>query len=68
MTNEKQLLRSPNYPNPYPNNLRCNWLLKSNSTLNKFEIHFDDLHLQDPNENDECDTDKLEIIDKSVRI
>lgn len=68
VTDQKQLLTSPNYPNNYPHNTRCSWTLTSSQTFTKMEIHFDDLEIQDSTIDGACNTDKLEIADKLVRI
>ncbi|XP_046392545.1 cubilin-like [Ischnura elegans] len=60
VTNRTQVLKSPNYPNNYPNNLRCHWLLISEEQMFRFDIHFKDMDIED---SENCDDDRLEIFD-----
>ncbi|KAG8232962.1 hypothetical protein J437_LFUL018813, partial [Ladona fulva] len=61
VNNVTQYLTSPNYPNDYPNNLRCVWLLSSEESF-RFDIHFMDLDLE---ESTYCENDWLSLRDTS---
>lgn len=61
---EKRYLTSPNYPNLYPDNVKCTWVLKTDK---KIYLNFIDFDL-DKNAKDleVCKDDRLEIAGKSV--
>lgn len=71
VTNQTQVLVSPLYPNPYPNNIKCTWLLKSSDYLDKFDLHFTDFDLTETSDSDfvskKCGSDRVEITDKTVK-
>ncbi|XP_028390679.1 cubilin-like isoform X2 [Dendronephthya gigantea] len=52
-------LKSPGYPNPYPNNLDCNWTISANGGKHIF-IQFFNFSLED---NPRCAYDYLEVYD-----
>ncbi|XP_071443305.1 cubilin [Hetaerina americana] len=58
VTNTTKVLSSPNYPNNYPSNLRCHWLLTDQGEGFRFDIHFKDMDIEDSKE---CTSDWLEI-------
>jgi len=65
VTNQTQVLTSPNYPLPYKNNIICTWTLLHNIELNNklMMLHFTDLDFEDTND---CLSDYLEIDDEQV--
>ncbi|XP_044726579.1 cubilin-like [Chrysoperla carnea] len=64
VTDEAKTLTSPNYPNNYPANVRCMWYLVSNDSMNRFDVHFEMLELENADTDGYCSNDRLEITDK----
>nr|XP_008192422.1 PREDICTED: cubilin [Tribolium castaneum] len=69
VTQDVKTLLSPNYPNKYPSDLRCSWILKGTS---RFVVRFIDFDLnKERNQhvvNNVCGEDKLEIVDNMVNL
>lgn len=61
-SNEIKYLTSPNYPEPYPDNIFCRWHIAQAHKL--ISIHFLDFDLEDGTT---CETDNLRIEHKLVR-
>lgn len=60
-----QELTSPGYPNGYPEEIKCQWKIKSpDKYFSKFFIHFEDFNLQHTGKGN-CDSDRLEISEDS---
>lgn len=56
-----QELTSPGYPNSYPDEIKCIWIIKStHKYFARFMIHFEDFNLQHTGQGN-CDTDRLQI-------
>ncbi|KAF5295928.1 hypothetical protein FQR65_LT10359 [Abscondita terminalis] len=68
VTNQTKVLTSPGYPNSYPNNIRCKWMLQADNYDDSFDIRFTDIDLVKSNSSDfhegKCSGDKIQIIDK----
>ncbi|XP_076174105.1 cubilin isoform X2 [Ptiloglossa arizonensis] len=60
-TSYQGIIASPNYPNTYPLNSECIWIL-NNSPGNKLTLSFNEFELQ---KSDNCDLDYLEIREDS---
>lgn len=58
VTNETQILTSPNYPLPYGNNLICTWSLELKRSNRVIMLRFIDLDLENTKD---CLSDYLEI-------
>ncbi|VVC39263.1 EGF-like, conserved site,EGF-like calcium-binding domain,CUB domain,EGF domain,EGF-like calcium- [Cinara cedri] len=58
LTNETQILTSPNYPLPYRNDLICTWSLKLDPSMPIVTISFIDLDLENTKD---CSSNYLEI-------
>ena len=58
-----QTLLSPLYPNPYPLDVSCRWIINGNNSLGIYHIHFIDFELKDSYK---CEEDFLQITDISV--
>ena len=72
-TKDIQTIVSPGYPNKYPNDIKCAWIIKNNNAGAKFVVHFADFDLNEENNNQHivnniCGEDKVEIIDETVSI
>lgn len=65
VTNETQILTSPNYPLPYGNNLICTWSLALKRFNRVFMLRFIDLDLENTID---CLSDYLEIRYSPVNI
>lgn len=60
-----QELTSPGYPNSYPEEIKCVWIIKStNKYFGKFLIHFEDFNLQHTGKGN-CESDRLQISEDS---
>uniref|UniRef100_A0A1Y1LNZ2 Cubilin n=1 Tax=Photinus pyralis TaxID=7054 RepID=A0A1Y1LNZ2_PHOPY len=68
VTDQKQVLTSPGYPSPYPNNLLCRWRLQSDNVWDRFDLHFVDFDLEDASGSGGCTKDKVQIADKSYSV
>lgn len=71
-TKEVQVLTSPNFPNKYPNNIKCTWFIKkgatSKPTFLKF-VTFDLLNEHSPDyDTITCNKDRVEITEKTVQL
>ncbi|KAF5282685.1 hypothetical protein FQA39_LY17492 [Lamprigera yunnana] len=68
VTNKTQVLTSPGFPNPYPNNIKCKWTLMSDSHIDKFYLKFTDFDLIESSSSDfhsqKCSSDRVQIMDK----
>ncbi|XP_025835939.1 cubilin-like, partial [Agrilus planipennis] len=64
VTNETGTLMSPKYPESYPNNIRCKWLLNTNDYFEKIKIEFIDFDLTYNQDKSFCKEDRIEISDK----
>ncbi len=64
---ESQLLVSPNFPDNYPANLRCRWILTAGtqSRWDKIHIHFVDLSMED---SQGCSNDYIRLEDENNRV
>lgn len=64
-SNKTQILQSPSYPDPYPAEITCRWLLSEPiGELGVYFIHFTDFDLLD---NEECKEEYVQITDYNVR-
>ncbi|KAK9889124.1 hypothetical protein WA026_004393 [Henosepilachna vigintioctopunctata] len=67
VTSEVKTLISPNYPNQYPENMRCSWLLRTTENYKKFVLRFIDFELSEEGTEsiaeNVCKNDYLEIED-----
>ncbi|XP_066158935.1 cubilin [Euwallacea fornicatus] len=54
-------LTSPNYPNPYPANLNCYWIIKNPKKNQKIMLYFEKIDIQEGSSEGTCDSDRLEI-------
>ena len=65
-----QTIVSPGYPNKYPSDIKCAWIIKNNNGYGKFVVRFVDFDLNEENNqhivNNVCNEDKVEIIDETV--
>ncbi|XP_045482434.1 cubilin [Harmonia axyridis] len=65
VTKEMQKFTSPNYPDRYPENIRCRWLLQTETSYKKMVIRFKQFDLSDETidsaPDDRCKYDYLEI-------
>ncbi|KAK5640278.1 hypothetical protein RI129_011089 [Pyrocoelia pectoralis] len=68
VTNQTQILTSPGYPNPYPNNLLCRWILRSEGAWDRFDLHFVDFDLEESSGGGGCTKDKVQITDKTYSV
>ncbi|XP_060536860.1 cubilin [Cylas formicarius] len=69
VTNQLQILTSPNYPNSYPEEIKCTWVLHA-EMFKKIFLHFEEFDLVDEGERNKltrCEQDKLEIIEDPNR-
>ncbi|KAK4871991.1 hypothetical protein RN001_016115 [Aquatica leii] len=67
VTNQTNVLTSPGYPNSYPNNVKCKWILQTNSVTDKINIRFTEFDLVESSTDFHegiCNTDKVQIMDK----
>ncbi|KAJ3659671.1 hypothetical protein Zmor_011346 [Zophobas morio] len=69
-TKDIQTIVSPGYPNKYPSDIKCAWIIKNNNGYGKFVVRFVDFDLNEENNqhivNNVCNEDKVEIIDETV--
>lgn len=64
-TSETQILKSPNYPLPYDNNLLCSWTIELEDLGSITLLNFTDLDLAD---NKDCRSDYLEVQYEQVKL
>ncbi|XP_066255144.1 cubilin [Euwallacea similis] len=60
-TKDIKELTSPNYPNAYPENLNCYWVIKNPIKNRKIMLYFEKFDLQGDSSEGTCDSDRLEI-------
>jgi hypothetical protein len=67
VSDQIQTVTSPGYPNKYPSDLRCLWVL---TAPRKFVVHFVDFELNEENNQhvvtNICKEDRVEIVDDLV--
>lgn len=67
-----QNFTSPNYPNKYPENIRCRWFLQTEATYKKMVLKFKEFELSDEtvgsDADDRCKYDYIEVENGNVRI
>ncbi|XP_043479110.1 cubilin-like isoform X2 [Leptopilina heterotoma] len=59
-SDKTQTLRSPSYPDPYPSDITCRWLLTGSSSRGVYYIHFTNFDLMDEQE---CYEEYVQITD-----
>ncbi|XP_013116992.2 cubilin homolog [Stomoxys calcitrans] len=64
LNNLQGIIESPNFPEPYPELLNCQWAINAGSN-NKIQLEFSHFSLELPaNEANECSYDYVEVLDK----
>lgn len=68
VTNQTKTLTSPNYPNSYPSNLKCSWILSGEGMYeSKIYIRFPEFDLIENNNSlPTCNEDRIEITGRNV--
>ncbi|CAG9759987.1 unnamed protein product [Ceutorhynchus assimilis] len=61
-------LTSPDYPNNYPENIKCTWVIRSFSNTAKFMIHFEEIDISGDSLAKTCDSDRLELTEDPNRL
>ncbi|XP_050313173.1 cubilin-like isoform X2 [Anthonomus grandis grandis] len=66
-TNELKELTSPDYPNQYPENIKCTWIIRT--TARRIRLEFDDVNFpEEMSSSDMCEGDKLTIKEDPKRL
>lgn len=59
-------IESPNYPNPYPDGIRCTWTIQA-SLGNRINASFWTFNLEPPTESDQqCSADYVEVRNNNI--
>lgn len=65
-TNKIQVLTSPGYPNKYPDNIKCTWLMKKTVMTKPTYLKFVKFDLLNQSDTNICNKDRVEITETSV--
>lgn len=70
-TKKVKTLTSPDFPNKYPPNIKCSWLISTQNPADRIELHFTNFSLSGNREHflgyGMCDGDRVEIAEDPNR-